>query len=171
MASSRSGRSHQQPHWRRVLIAFLVAPLVPSAAAATVTLVDGLENGGYLQWLVLIVLVGGYPSALILGLPGFLILRSRLGLRFIHVTIAGGIIAAVPWLLLGLFGPNPEMATSGEHVSVVGGAKTIFGWLEWMRLVSVTFLLGLVGGAAFWFVAMWRPPSSSGRTPKDNRGS
>jgi len=119
-----------------VSLAVIVAPLAPSAAAATVTVVDGLPNGGYPQWLVLIALVGGYPAALVLGLPAFFTLRSGWGQKCIHVTVAGGIIAAAPWLLFVLIGPNPEMATSGEHVTVVGGAKTILGWLDGMRMVG-----------------------------------
>lgn len=155
------GVAHQQPRRWRIILAFLIAPLVPSAAAATVTLVDGLPNGGYLQWLVLVALIGGYPAALILGLPAFFILRSRLRPRFMYVTFAGGLVAAAPWLLLVLFGPNPDMATSGEHVTVVSGAKTLWGWLEGMRMIGGAFLLGLMGGAAFWFISMWRPSTLS----------
>lgn len=136
----------------------MIAPLLPSALAATTTLFDGLPNGSYLQWVTLFAVLGGYPATLIFGLPAFLILRSRLEPRFLYVTIAGGLVAAIPWLLLVLFGSNPDTAMIGEHVTVRDGMKTTWGWIEGLKLVGGVFLWGLVGGIAFWFAAVWRNP-------------
>lgn len=148
----------QQPQWWRIALAFVIAPLVPSAMAAATTLFDGLPNGSYPQWVALFVLFGGYPATLVFGLPAFLILRSRLQPRFLYVTFAGGLVAAIPWLLLVLFGSNPDMAMIGEHVTVRDGVKTAWGWIEGLKMVGGVFLWGLVGGSVFWFAAVWRPP-------------
>ncbi len=143
------------------MIAFIIAPLAPSAAVATLTLFDGVPNGGYLQWVVLFALIGGYPATLVLGLPAYFVLRSRLAPRFGHVALAGGLVAVAPWLLLMLFAPTPDLVVRGEHILAQDGVKTVWGWLDGLRLVGWIFLLGLFGGAAFWFAAVWRPPSRS----------
>jgi hypothetical protein len=131
--------------------------------ASLVTLFDGLENGGYIQWLVLLTLFGGYPAAFIFGLPAYFSLRDRLRPRLVYALLLGGLVAAAPWALLTLVGPNPSFASIGDHVTVQNGQKTLWGWIEAFKLVGEVFLLGLVGGGAFWCVLTVRKPMGASK--------
>ena len=145
-----------QPKIWRIALAFLIAPLVPAAVAPIATIFDGLPNGSYLRTVALFALFGAYPATIIFGVPALLILRRRLKPRFVYVALAGGFVAAAPWLLLVLFGPNPDAASTGTQVTVQAGHKTLWGWIEDLRMVGGIFLLGLIGGVAFWLVAVCR---------------
>ena len=61
--------------WRRLLLAFAIAPLVPSLLAAEPWLFDDRDFSSYMRIVSLFALVGGYPAALLFGLPALLILR------------------------------------------------------------------------------------------------
>lgn len=137
-------------------MAFIGAPLLPAAIVSTYTLFDGIPNGSYLKTVVLFALFGGYPAALVFGVPALLILRRWLEPKFLYIVVAGGLVAAAPWLLLVLFGSNPDFASIGTHVTVQGGQKTAWGWIEGFKMVGGVFLLGLVGGVAFWLLAVCR---------------
>ena len=155
----------QQPPTWRVVLAFVLAPLVPAALVAATTLFDGSPNGGYLTWLALFAVFGAYPATVLFGLPAFFLLRRRLKPRLASVVLVGGLVAAAPWLLIVVFVPNPDSAMIGEHVTVNHGVKTIWGWIEGLKLVGGVFLLGLLGGIAFWFAALWRPLSDARTAP------
>ena len=145
-----------QPKGWRIALAFFIAPLVPAAVASIATIFDGLPNGSYPKTVALFALFGAYPAPIIFGVPAFLFLRRRLKPRFVYVVLAGGFVAAAPWLLLVLLGPNPDTASIGTHLTVQAGHKTLWGWIEDLRMVGGVFLLGLIGGVAFWLVAVCR---------------
>ena len=100
---------------------------------------------------------GAYPAALIFGVPAFLILRRRLKPRVINCVLVGGVVAAAPWLLLVLFGSNPDYAVVGTHITVQHGLKTLWGWIDGLKMVGWIFGLGLIGGLAFWTAAVFDP--------------
>lgn len=159
----------QRPRPARIILAFLIAPLAPSALAATLTLFDGHPNGGYRQWFALFAFAA-FPTALLLGAPAYFLLRNRLKPRLVYIVLTGGLIAVAPWMLLVIFGPAPEFASSGQRVTVEHGARTLWGWLEALGSISGIFALGLIGGFTFWLVALglpgWKtngPPSALDR--------
>ena len=141
----------------RVALGFVVAPLAPSALAAVSTLADGGPNGGYGQWLALFALVGGYPATLVFGIPAYFVLSRFLRPRLIYVVLAGGVVAAAPFVLVMLFGGVADYASVGEHVTAQRGVRTFWGWIEMLKAVGLAFGLGLVGGLAFWMAAVFSP--------------
>jgi len=144
---------------------------VPAALASITTIFDGLPNGSYLKTVALFAFLGAYPATIIFGVPTLLILRRRLKPRFVYVVLAGGCVAAAPWLLLVLFGSNPDTASIGTHVTVQAGQKTLWGWIEGGRMVGGVFLLGLIGGVAFWLVAVCRFRADAPRAGDQRVGS
>lgn len=88
--------------------------------------------------------------ALILGLPVYLFLRADRSLRWWHAPIGGFLVGCVPIGLLGLvFGA--DQASTGNVATVINGARTAAGWLEYLTLTLCLGALGAVGGLAFGF--------------------
>lgn len=141
------------PTWR-VVLAFLLAPLAPALLFALQTLFDGLPNGSYLKTTTMFAMFGGYPAAILFGLPLFFVLRDRVRPRFWIMTLAGGAVAAAPWLLLMLFAPQPDQAQIGSHITVLDGRMTWWGWIESAAMIGQVFGLGAMGGVVFWLVAI-----------------
>lgn len=140
----------------RLALAFVVAPLVPALIISTSTLFDGTDNGSFLDTVALFVVFGGYPAALVFGLPTLLIMKRWLRPRLIWVVLAGGFVAAAPWALATLFVSQPDSASIGSNVTVANGQRTLWGWIEAAKFLGMVFALGAVGGLAFWLVGIFR---------------
>lgn len=146
----------------RIVLAFLAAPLAPAFLYALQTLFDGLPNGSYFKTGMTFAVLGGYPAALLFGVPLFFALRNRVDPRLWVLVLAGGGVAAAPWILLTLFAPQPDQAQIGTRITVLDGRMTLWGWLESGAMIGQVFLLGAVGGLVFWLaaVAVARPKPS-----------
>lgn len=104
--------------------------------------------------------------ALVLGLPLFLLLRSKNHLNFLASALAGFLIAAVPFgikVLTFMFGV--QNARSGGTPIVVEGVPTLAGWIEYGQAVGVSGLPGLAGGLTFWAV-MWLTSQTAGTSTR-----
>ncbi|MFZ5718929.1 MAG: hypothetical protein ACOY5Y_05605 [Pseudomonadota bacterium] len=141
----------------RVALAFAVAPAVPALAYASLTLFDGIDNGSFWRTAALFALLGGYPAALVLGVPVFLLLRGRLAPRLIYAVVAGGLVAAAPWTISLLPDEAAHYASVDGRATVVRGVRTAWGWIVSLQFLAMTFALGALGGAAFWWIAAWKP--------------
>ena len=53
--------------------------------------------------------------------------------------------------------PNPTSASIDLHATVVDGHRTLWGWYRQASFLAYVFLLGLLGGAASWLIAVVRP--------------
>lgn len=87
--------------------------------------------------------------AFVLGLPTYLIVRSKRPVTWLACVAAGLVIGAVP---LGLFmlPQRLDSAMSGNMATVVDGARTAAGWLEYLWAVAFLGAHGMAGGFAFW---------------------
>lgn len=146
------------PLWR-VVPAFVLAPAAPAFLYAIQTLFDGLPNGSYMKTAMTFLVVGGYLPTLLFGVPLLLALKGRVRPRLATVAVCGGLVAMMPWLFLSLFVPPGFGASTGGHETIIDGRYTLWGILELGSLFGGLFLLGALGGAAFWLVAVagWRP--------------
>ena len=86
--------------------------------------------------------------AFILGLPVYLALRAHSSLRWWHAPIGGFLVGCVPIGVLGLVF-SADQASTGNVATVINGARTAAGWLEYLTLTSGLGALGAVGGFAF----------------------
>ena len=145
------------PIWR-VVLAFLLAPAAGALVyACLMTLYAGLPDLAGRVWrtFLLYLLFGGYPTAIVLGLPAFLVLKSRLGPTPLNCAVVGAAIASVPWLLLGLLS-SPNHAYSNGHVTHNNGSITLWGLFDLGVFVAQVAALGFFAGLVFWAVAAFR---------------
>jgi hypothetical protein len=164
MSTGRSDRD-QPPRWR-VIAAFLIAPLVSAfALACYLPAYDGLPHTSdrIIRSTALYCFFGGYPSALVVGVPAYLLLRRRLKPTWLNCTIAGAVVAAAPSLLLMIVPTPGAFEQTGEHITVLNGVRTAWGWMEGLQGVAGIGAVGLIGGLAFWLIAVagWRRTASA----------
>jgi hypothetical protein len=135
----------------RILVAFVLAPLLPALAIAAVVAVGSrfaapaIEPSAHftygLIWLYFAA-IGTYAATALFGLPTFFVLRHRGWLNRSSAQLAGFIIG----------------------VLVGGAAASIFFWspVYAAGLSLVAGVLGLAAAALFWFVAYGRKVAQSG---------
>ena len=71
-------------------------------------------------------------------------------------SVAGLLVAALPWLLLNLVTPKAGYMYSGGHVLYQDGRYTPWGWFSAAQSVGTLAFTCAVAGLIFWFVAAWR---------------
>jgi hypothetical protein len=135
---------HPHPSLLRLALAFVLAPAIPSFVCA-------MLNGPRAFFVILSV---AYACAVVLGLPAYAILRSRVRPTALNSMIAGGFVATVPWMLLILANGNPDSASTGGHATVIDGVTTWHGHVETALAIGEIFLLGALGGLTFWLAAL-----------------
>lgn len=154
------------PPWWRILLAFAVVPLIASAGMAS--LQPGFAGLPFLERIARTTFVhavfGAYPSVLILGVPAYLLFRRRLQPSLLNCVWVAAAVAALPWAILGFATPD-EAAIEGR-ITVIGGVRTLWGWVYFARVALTLCLVGGIAGAIFWVIAMWRsPPKSTSKPP------
>lgn len=117
------------PTPRRVLIAFLIAPgAVPALLA-----IQSATRGFHDDWrLAAVIALFTYGAALVLGLPMYLLFRSRGWLRWWHCVLGGASVAAL--------------------VVLVGTLRA--GGVAGLYWLPAYLLIGAVSGVLFWLVAL-----------------
>ena len=145
-------RPHPAP--LRLVLGFVLAPLVPAVVFATHQRwarpdIDRFSDD------VLIALVFGYPAVLLLGIPAYLALHRFLRPRLATCALVGGCVAALPWFALSIaILRQPPMSRSCD-------ALTFHSWCEHLGALTApaeAFLLGAIGGVVFWLCTVWRNP-------------
>jgi hypothetical protein len=146
------------PAWR-VLVAFLVAPIIAFVLLPFVSAALDGETLGSLDWrrglelAPFVLIIGAYLPTLFLGVPMYLVLASRVRPRLLYSVAAGAVVAAAPWFLLyALF--SPDYAFSNGHVTHRNGAPTLDGWIDLIKVVARIAIAGGIGGVVFWLIAL-----------------
>jgi hypothetical protein len=97
--------------------------------------------------------------AMFLGLPLFLLLRSRGQVGWLSSAVCGALVGALPLGLL-LFPGWPQASTAtvwvNEQVMSVNGVATAAAWLSYGLLVAKLAALGTVCGLLFFAFVGWR---------------
>lgn len=141
------------PTWR-VVLGFAVAPAAAALLfALLVPAYDGLPSHFDRVWRssLTYLLVGGYPAALLLGIPAFIVLKTRVNPTPLNCGLAGAAIASLPWLLLSLLSA-PNFASTDGHVTYNNGVITAYGLMNLATLVGEVAGLGFFAGLVFWAV-------------------
>jgi hypothetical protein len=142
-----------RPRLRRVVLAFLAAPLGSAAVLAVTviatTLGESLEVSATITALAFgFTAIFGYAVAVVLGIPGYLLFRRRGWVRRAHWILLcaglGGVAGAI-WPLLRLAGGEP-VESLALYTAIVGG------------FVLAGALLGAVSGLVFSLVIKLAPP-------------
>lgn len=148
----------------RVTAAFVLAPFFAALAFAVYEpAYDGLSSYAerVLRSAVIYYVVGALLPTAVLAIPAFLVLKKMLRPTALNCALAGAMIAAIPWFLLGLY-PLTESASIGNQPTVIDGEYTSFGWLSLFRdfLLPIA-VAGALGGAIFWLIAATKLPHKS----------
>jgi hypothetical protein len=148
------------------MLAFCIAPLVAAFVYGAFTpAYAGLQNiyDRVFRTGMTYLLFGAYPSTLLIGIPAFLFLRTRLKVSLLNIALAGAFVATLPWLVLGLIA-TPNYSYDDGHVTAVDGHKTFWGWMDLAAGLGQVAAMGLLGGFVFWLIVappLRRPASSS----------
>jgi hypothetical protein len=107
----------------------------------------------------ILALFGAYPTALVVGVPAYFMLLRHFRPTLINCAFAGAIVAVLPWILFSFFPAAAREASVDNRATVIDHWVTPYGWLLWGEFVVQIAAFGLVGGLAFWLVAVagWRP--------------
>ncbi len=143
-----------RPDWRRILGAFSLAPLVPALLASTPVLLDEGSFSSFARWAMIYALIGGYLPTILFGLPALVVLKRWLRTRLIWTVLTGGLVATVPWFLLMLLPGQNDFSSVGGQITVQDGQRTLFGWIEVVKMLGLIFCLGALGGTVFWLVGL-----------------
>jgi hypothetical protein len=158
--------------WSALLIAAAVVALVVTGLIAqtieepwNIAVVSELLGSTRLTFLVAL------GHAIVLGLPLFLFLRAKSLVGIISCALGGFVVGAIgpaSFGLMGMFGNASYNASSGGRATIVNGAPTLAGWIEYAQAVGYAGLIGLAGGLTFWLVTRLSgqiPPEPATATP------
>lgn len=140
----------------RVVTAFMVAPtLAAFVLACYMPLYAGLPDlmDRVLRTTATFCLFYAYPVTVLLGVPSFFLLRTRVRPTILHCAFTGSAVVALPWLLLVLLSEAPDYAMVGNRVTAIDGQTTMWGWIELAKSITLIGAAGALGGAVFWIVA------------------
>jgi hypothetical protein len=137
--------------WRLVL-GFLFAPFVPAV-------VFSIMQWGGLGGILPVLIYGAYPAAIVLGIPAYFLLRHWVGPRLVTIMLVGGVIAALPWLMLFLLPQSGSVRSEiNDCVTRIDGYVTWCGMVDAFKLAAEIFSYGALGGLVFWLCVVWRAP-------------
>lgn len=137
-----------------ILIAAFVATLLATCSALaefdepwTIVVVSEVIRTARLIFFVAL------AHALLLGLPLFLFLRSRIRVGLVVCLIGRFLVGAAPLALFGLLAMSGvHQASTGETPTIVNGIPTFAGLLELAHLAGLFGAFGLAAGFTFWFI-------------------
>jgi hypothetical protein len=127
----------------RIIASLIIASGVTAALFATLL----GEVQAFSFAFVVVFLVGAA-----LGLPIYLVARSREQDSALLAASIGFIVGAIFPSILILSGPAADWATVGETATVVNGSYTVAGWLQNLLFIGFFGALGLCGGLIFWVI-------------------
>jgi hypothetical protein len=133
-------------------IAAYMAAILFAALAATVLAV-GISGSVNLMPLALGIAAG---HASILGLPLFLLFRSKGWANALSAACGGLVTGVVPLGALAFTWPRSNGSASVNGMpTMVDGATTLAGWLYYAQLLTVLGSIGALSGIIFWLTLRW----------------
>lgn len=130
--------------------AFVLAALTPAMVVGGVAFtVVAFDRAVPLALLAFFISVG---HAVALGLPLFVIFRSRGWINVMSCITGGTIVGAVPGgLLTWPFRPgNGTHSSFNGVVTIVDGIPTAAGWLAYIQFLAFLGAFGALAGFVFW---------------------
>jgi len=155
---------------RRLICAFVAAPLVPALLALPIALLvpPSSSLSGFALFVTVWSPVIAIPATLLIGVPMFLWFRRRGWLKQRHVLLGGALVGAIVTLLFAILSltasPNWYYANAGRfyvHSS---------SFLEGLAYAALFVPFGVAMAWIFWAIAFgaWMPNNSLERTVNDH---
>ncbi len=126
----------------RTLAAFAIAPIAPGLLMTAVWLLIGKWYGSA-NWIAM-ASTAGYPTAVLFGVPAFLLMQWKGWTSVGAYAIAGALLGLVPTFVV-------VMAV----IDIAGGVDALGSdRVQSLGLITAIGLVcGLVGGLSFWLIA------------------
>ena len=125
----------------RIVAGFAVGPIVPALLLSVVWLFVEKDYGSA-NWMTIAFRIG-YPTALLLGVPAFLLMEWRGWTSAYAYAIAGALLGLAPCFVLVMamidFAGGVE-ELNGDGVQTIG------------TFVALGLFCGIVAGLAFWLI-------------------
>ena len=106
--------------------------------------------------------------AVLLGLPLFLVFRSKGWINVMTCVVLGFAVGAVPAAILSWPMQHPELHTSVSVdgvPAIINGVITAAGWVSYVQPLIYFGSFGALGGFAFWVARYGPAPSEKPRRP------
>lgn len=147
----------------RLILAFLAAICVPACVGTAMYLYGQFmvfePDAPYIlirtRTVMFACLAISMLHVVVLGIPGFLILRWRRALSWPSILLTGFVLGAIPGAILSWPLQYAGMQASAIHdgvATMIDGVPTLAGWLDYVGGVFVLGAYGVSGAAAFWLV-------------------
>lgn len=130
-------RSEFPPTWR-VVLGFLLAPALAAILIASwFSAFDGRMPlpERIVRSAKIYAIVGAYPSAVICGVPAYLILRRHLAPSILNCMAAGAAVAALPLFVISLLSSGLVKDSLGTML-LIGASGAVAGLLFWFVVAS-----------------------------------
>jgi hypothetical protein len=151
----------------RAILALLVGALTGGILAPIVVLIAAVFTSAALspgdvavQFLILgsvYAFVCFATGLALIGVPAWLVLHG-LGLRRrIHAASLGVVLTfGVTLFLLTMLSTSVYSASSGGETTIVNGAITAHGWIEFIQMAALISMIGGIVGLTIWSIAYRR---------------
>lgn len=132
----------------RLVAGFLVAPAFPLLLALLFVPISGTEILGPAFFMTVYY---SYPIGLILGLPGYLLMRRHPDLKWWQASICGSVVGAAVPIVIGLVWTfhSPDLKSVGSALIFLvyglllgGGAGLLFWVIAWPRVPKAALRSG-----------------------------
>jgi hypothetical protein len=129
-----------------VVSAMLFAALAPAAVVTCLS-----PSIDIMPWALAVTLA----HTVILGLPCFVAIERKRGVKAISAVVAGFAVGAMPLGVLGLL-PKGNSSTSTDGVpTMIDGVFTLAGWIEYLASLVMFGAFGALAGLVFWLTLKW----------------
>jgi len=136
----------------KIILALIVSPLVASVFYVLIT--SGSHYGldkiiGYFK----LTLIAAYVQTIVMGIPIYMLFKSREVLGFVNIISASALVAAAPWILwivFSLFYLDNYFARG--VVIVENGHITPDGIWDTAKIIAQIGLSGALAGGIFWLI-------------------
>ncbi len=143
-------------------MAFVCAPMLAAAALAFLfPAYDGLPDLADRVWRSFLIywIFGALPPTVIVGIPLYLFLRSRVRPTLWACGASGAATISIPWAILTLRAMSAmEEESDGRRYYILHGNVTLLGWQRLAESLIEISLLGFVTGVIFWLIAAAKMP-------------
>lgn len=149
------------PTKERAVRSLLVAPLLPVGILFLLDAVDRAVQFGPIYiagaaMLAVYTLIVVEFFSVVLGGAALAALWGRIPFNVILCVLIGGLVAALPFVMFGIFSGGQEPINYDAWVdgqaTVINGVKTPYGqWRDVLANLQI-FALGAVGGGFFWWL-------------------
>lgn len=133
--------------WFRLIIGFIVAPLIPGVLFGAVG--ELMSSPANFWWCLRLAAAVGYPTAIVCGIPAYILTQRRRLNKLGNYLVAGLILGLVPFCVATV--PGTIIALLSARGSASHSA--LYGLPGLIIYLPISALYGGFATFCFWFIA------------------